>query len=721
MRSPRVLSPALVKGLHLLHLLLLLLPFLLVPVPSATANVVPFTLRYTADPAPLFYQGRTWVYTSHDLPGATYYNMHDYSLISTTDFVNFLDHGIVFDAASATWGPKGAWAQQVLGPVSGSDGKGGTCDEGFYMLWPNVMNHSTDPYCAEVNCGVGIALSCTGPAGPFVDITPNATPFLPGDDPTIFQDTSAPGMPVYACSNPGTGQAVCGQLASDMVSWAVAPRNITGTPHFFEAPWLMTLPTTGGVGANSSNSTYLLSYMCPARNESDGAVGHYGQDICVAACDPSQSDAPCPLGNYTFSPAQLLWNPPFDCGNTFGCSTGGGGNSHHGYVTPDGGITWYLFYHNHALGMQRGLSNIGLQRNIAVDAAYATGPSPSFPFPSFLPLSSTPNWLRQRSWVDAFTDPVPAALMSAASNGVDTLPSTDEQGNGTWPSIPAPPRMVVFVGGGVSWTKITGVDFGSPSPGMSQQISVSLRAYFALPPGGTGGAAFGAELLLDTLTPVTPPVVCPAPASGNASWTTIRCGVYGAPIVGVHDVYLRVDIPAGGVFNILWWQVTGGGAGKPSGQAPPPVQVQCPAMSAKSGALLGASTSGAGTGPITVGLQASPNALTLMRLLDNEDGTYAIMLEGAAATPAAYWCAADGSQGFAVTGAATSPTEACARFRLVGTTDGSYAISAFGSGMFVGVTSGGDGSGLAADVSDPRNATADSARFWLSACGDPMR
>ncbi len=260
------------------------------------------------------------------------------------------------------------------------------------------------------------------------------------------------------------------------------------------------------------------------------------------------------------------------------------------------------------------------------------------------------------------------------------------------------------------------------------QLEINMRAYFQLPPGGTGGQPFGAALLLDSLDLPVPTVLCPAPttAGANATWATIRCVVYGAVVVGVHDVFLRVDIPPGGAFNVLWWQASGG-AGKASGGAPPVVQVQCAAIATKDGRLLGAPAGGGGL--VTVGVETSPNPNTLMRLVDNEDGSYAVMVEGLAApissssSSSYFWCAGTDAEA-SISASATSPTEDCARFRLIGTTDGSYAISAGGSGLFVSVVQQQQGGGtpfLGAVVGDPRNATGDAARFWLNECGDPLR
>ncbi|KAM0343757.1 hypothetical protein ACHAPU_008184 [Fusarium lateritium] len=43
---------------------------------------------YTADPAPVVYDGRVYLFTGHDNDGSTTYNMTDWRLFSSTTMVN---------------------------------------------------------------------------------------------------------------------------------------------------------------------------------------------------------------------------------------------------------------------------------------------------------------------------------------------------------------------------------------------------------------------------------------------------------------------------------------------------------------------------------------------------------------------------------------------------------------------------------------------------------
>ena len=48
---------------------------------------------FTADPSGRVFDGRLYVYASHDLPDATYWDMVDWRLLSTADLVKWKDHG----------------------------------------------------------------------------------------------------------------------------------------------------------------------------------------------------------------------------------------------------------------------------------------------------------------------------------------------------------------------------------------------------------------------------------------------------------------------------------------------------------------------------------------------------------------------------------------------------------------------------------------------------
>ena len=94
---------------------------------------------YTADPAPLVYDGRIYCFMDHDENNATTYEMKDWRLFSSADVVNWQDHGVVMSLATFSWANANAWAGQVI-PRNGK----------FYYYAP--MRHTT----GSMAVGVGV-------------------------------------------------------------------------------------------------------------------------------------------------------------------------------------------------------------------------------------------------------------------------------------------------------------------------------------------------------------------------------------------------------------------------------------------------------------------------------------------------------------------------------------------------------------------------------------
>jgi arabinoxylan arabinofuranohydrolase len=72
---------------------------------------------FTADPAPVVHEGVLYLFTGHDeddTPDERFV-MHDYRCFSTTDMVNWTDHGAVLDVREVfDWSGGDASQRQVL-------------------------------------------------------------------------------------------------------------------------------------------------------------------------------------------------------------------------------------------------------------------------------------------------------------------------------------------------------------------------------------------------------------------------------------------------------------------------------------------------------------------------------------------------------------------------------------------------------------------------------
>jgi beta-xylosidase len=129
--------------------------------------------NFTADPAPMVYNGTVYLYTSHDEDDATSFKMVDWKLYTSTDMANWTDHGTVASLATFPWAVQtnDAWAPQVIE-------RGGK----FYLYAPISVAGSPKNVIA-----VAVADS---PLGPFKDVLghPLISPASDNIDPTVFID-----------------------------------------------------------------------------------------------------------------------------------------------------------------------------------------------------------------------------------------------------------------------------------------------------------------------------------------------------------------------------------------------------------------------------------------------------------------------------------------------------------------------------------------------------
>ena len=153
---------------------------------------------YTADPAPMVYDGTVYLYTSHDEDSTVnnFFTMYDWRCYSSTDMVNWTDQGAVASLKSFTWLDKsnGAWAPQCIE----RNGK-------FYLYVPIH--------------GEGISvLVADSPTGPFTD--PLGKRLIESDhiwqdiDPTVYVDDD--GQAYLYWGNPKLWYV---KLNEDMISY----------------------------------------------------------------------------------------------------------------------------------------------------------------------------------------------------------------------------------------------------------------------------------------------------------------------------------------------------------------------------------------------------------------------------------------------------------------------------------------------------------------------
>ena len=200
----------------------------LLPSASRADNPIVQT-SYTADPAPMVYEDRLYLYTTHDedVTVNDFFTMNDWRVYSTVDMVNWTDHGSPLSYKDFSWGTGDAWAGQCV-PRNGK----------FYFYVP--MNNST-------GARIGVAVS-TSPTGPFTDALGKALVSTgTGDiDPTVFIDDDEQAYLYWG--NPNLWYV---KLNADMTTYAGSPTQVSLTTAGFgtrsntdratayeEGPWL---------------------------------------------------------------------------------------------------------------------------------------------------------------------------------------------------------------------------------------------------------------------------------------------------------------------------------------------------------------------------------------------------------------------------------------------------------------------------------------------------
>ena len=187
-------------------------------------NMPLFQTKYTADPSPLVVGDTLFLYTSHDaspedIPdenekSSAGFFMYDWLLWSTTDMVNWTEHGAVASLKDFPWRSRenGAWAIQTVER------------NGKYYLYAPLHGH-----------GIGV-LEAASPYGPFKD--PLGKPLVWDQsnwfdiDPSVYTDDD--GQAYMYWGNPHTFWA---KLGENMTSLTSEVNKLPHIPNYQEGPW----------------------------------------------------------------------------------------------------------------------------------------------------------------------------------------------------------------------------------------------------------------------------------------------------------------------------------------------------------------------------------------------------------------------------------------------------------------------------------------------------
>jgi arabinoxylan arabinofuranohydrolase len=288
--------------------------------------------KFGADPYALEYNGRIYVYMTYDEPvydkdgnmtENTYSNITSLSVISSSDMVNWTDHGqieLAGENGAAKWA-KNAWAPAVAHKVIENVDK-------FFI------------YFANNGTNIGVVTS-DSPLGPWTD--PISGPIISRElggvdgipwlfDPAVLVDDSGEaylyfggGVPDDAFKMPLTSRVV--QLHADMV-------RVQGTIKAIPAPFMFE-----DSGINKIHDTYYYSY-CSNFYEGER------EENAPQPGEISYMTSSHPMGPFTYQKT-ILKNP----GHFFNTP----GNNHHAMFTFKDNL--YIAYHAQTLGKAMGISH----------------------------------------------------------------------------------------------------------------------------------------------------------------------------------------------------------------------------------------------------------------------------------------------------------------------------------------------------------------------------
>ena len=248
-------------------------------VPAEAQN--PFVQTwFTSDPAPLVVGDTLYVYTGHDEDGADFFWMQEWRIYSTTDMVNWRDHGSPLALESFSWADDRAWASQCIE----RDGK-------FYWY---ICAHSR----LSRGMAIGVAVG-NSPTGPFRDALGKPL-FENGSwdhiDPTVLIDDDGQAWLMW-----GNPQCYYLKLNRDMVSYEGELGRLDMTEEAFGAPLM---------DKRDKDKTYKDSYVeGPWLRKVDSTKYRVTADkqyqlLYAAGGVPehiSYSTAPAPTGPWTYA------------------------------------------------------------------------------------------------------------------------------------------------------------------------------------------------------------------------------------------------------------------------------------------------------------------------------------------------------------------------------------------------------------------------------------
>ena len=469
-------------------------------------NMPLFQTKYTADPSPMVVGDTLFLYTSHDaspedIPdpnekSSAGFLMYDWLLWSTTDMVNWTEHGACASLKEFSWRSRenGAWAIQTVER------------NGKYYLYAPLHGH-----------GIGV-LVADSPYGPFKD--PLGQPLVwqkehwDDIDPSVFIDDDGQAWMFW-----GNPQTYCVKLNDDMIStkgdiYVLNPKDGLMRPVKEEGAKI-NLRVPGREKATWAIQHYQEGPWFYKRN------GHYYMGFASTCCPEGLGYAMSnsPLGpwkeqNYLMAPTQR------DRGNHPGIADFKG----HSYLFGQD----YDLMHLETFQHHERRSVNGTEITYNADGTIQTSPY----WLDLAPMKQL-HWLNPYKRVEAETMAWGFGLKSAKM-GIENTGVVKDM-----PESTGKKNMYIFDINNDEYIRLRGVDFGSK--GAKQ---------FAIVAAAAAQAGCTITLRLDSKSGDTIGTVDVKSTGSVEKYRSFSAKVKGA--TGVHDLYLCFSKASGDV-RLDWW------------------------------------------------------------------------------------------------------------------------------------------------------------------------
>lgn len=271
------------------------------------------TGQFSADPTARVFNGKMYVYPSHDIPTPPqkpgrkdWFCMEDYHVFSSSNLTDWTDHGVIVDQKQVPWVDGSSYSMWAPDCVE-KDGK-------YYFYFPaNLVKDSTN----RGGFGVGVGIS-DKPEGPFV-FQSKPIKNVRGIDPCVLLDKDGQAYIYWVQA----GLSVA-KLKSNMMELDSEPQSIGGLPNGFkEGPFVF-----------ERNGKYYFTYPL-VQNKTEQLAYSIGDS---------------PMGPFTFGGIIMDESPT--------CWT-----NHQSIVQFNN--QWYLFYHHNDYS-----PNFDKNRSICADSLF---------------------------------------------------------------------------------------------------------------------------------------------------------------------------------------------------------------------------------------------------------------------------------------------------------------------------------------------------------------